>query len=327
MTTRRDLLQLAAALPALAFTEAVRAQVRKPFLIGWFESGSRDSGLHLLAAFKDGMAEHGWKERTQYTVEERWLAGRMDRLQELARELAAGKPHLIVAQPSSVVAAAAAAMPDIPIVQMGGSPLESGIIASLSRPGGMITGLSAVSSSLIEKLVEILHEAMPGARRVGFLMDPKARSLASTLEHARTAITRYAIDARFTEAIAPEQLEPAISRLARDGAQAIIVLPNVWYSGARHSIVKYALAHRLPVAAGGNQYPEAGGLIGYGADAAELRRRAAYFVDRILKGAKPGDLPIEQPTKFELVINTGTAKALGIAIPQSILVRADRVIE
>ena len=327
MNKRRKLVVTAAALTALAWANSVRAQATSPVLIGWLDSGTRDSDLQLLDAFKEGMAAYGWKEGVQYAIEERWLDGRMDQLPRLAQELAARKPRIILAQPSSLVVAASKAAPGIPIVQMGGSPVESGTVTSFARPGGMITGVSSLALTLSEKLVELFREAMPKARRAGFLGDPKAVVNAEAHERSQRATKRFLLDARFAEASTPDELEPAIGRLAKEGAQGIVVLPNLWFTGARHRIVKSAMSHHLPVFAASRGFTEIGALLAYGADTLSLRRRSAYYVDRILKGAKPADLPVEQPTKFDLTINLKTAKALGIKIPNSILVRADKVIE
>ena len=327
MIARRKVVLTAAALPALVWASSVRAQASPPVLIGWLDSGTRESDLQLLDAFKGGMATYGWKEGAEYVIEERWLEGRMDQLPRLAQELAARKPRLILAQPSSLVLAASRAAPGIPIVQMAGSPLESGNVSSLARPGGTITGVSSLSVTLSEKLVELFREVMPKARRAGFLGDPKALVNAETRERSQRAAKRFLLDARFAEASTPDELEPAIGRLAKEGAQGIVMLPNLWFTGVRHRIVKSAMSHHIPVFAGSRSFTEIGGLLAYGADAMSLRRRAAYYVDRILKGAKPADLPVEQPTKFELTINLNTARTLNIKIPQSVLVRADQVIE
>ena len=328
-STRRALLVAAAAWPALAWTDAVFGQSQKaPILIGWLNTASREASGHFLVAFKEGLAALGWKEGQQFVMEERWVDGRYARVQPLAEELAAKKPAVIVAGPLQSVAAAAKAAPKTPIVQAdGGDLVAAGLAASLARPGGMVTGLTNVSGDIAEKYLELLLEAAPKSRRVGFLADPGNLNLPLSMEAVRRSIAKRSVEARFAEATRPEQIEPAISRLAKEGAQALIVIGSAMFRGEFRRIVKLALAQRWPVVTGQEGWAEAGALLSYSADTLANYRRAAYYVDRILKGARPGDLPIELPTKFELVVNMKTARALRLTIPQSLLFRADRVIE
>ena len=329
-STRRKVLLAAAASPALIWTGMARAQPKQaPILIGWLSLYSRETAAQRFAAFKEGLAALGWKEGAQFVIEERWADGRWERLQPLADELAAKKPALIVAVPLQPAAAAAKAAPQTPIVMAGPDPVATGLVKSLARPGGTITGVASIRGELAEKYLELLLAAAPKAKRVGFLADPNAAGgvYRQHMDAARRSAAQYAVEARFAEAGKAEEIEPAISRLAKEGAQALIMLSGAMFLVERRRIVKLALAHRWPVVTGETETTEEGALLSYGTDSAALYRRLAYYVDRILKGEKPGDLPIEQPTKFELVINMKTAKTLGIKIPQSILVRADRVIE
>ena len=327
MNNRRSLLIVLGA-TALA-PRAVLAQAKQaPVLIGWLNSDSRESSGQYLTAFKEGLAALGWKEGSQLVIEERWADGRHARLQSLAEELAAKKPAVIVAGPTQSVPAAAKAAPKTPIVIATGSdPVAQGLVKSLARPGGMITGLTNFNASITEKILELLLAAAPKVKRVGFLGDSTIRQHATYMEAVRRSAVQYSVEARFAKVASPEEIEPAVSRLAKDGAQALVVMLSPILRVERRRIAKLALAQRWPVVAGAREFAEAGALLSYSADALANYRRAAYYVDRILKGAKPGDLPIEQPTKFELVVNMKTAKALGITIPQSILVRADKVIE
>jgi putative ABC transport system substrate-binding protein len=325
---RRRLLCAAAAWPALAWAGAVLAQSKQPILIGWLETGSRASNAHYLAALKAGLAALGWKEGSQIVFEERWADGRIDRLPALAAELAAKKPAIIVAAPVAAVAAAAKAAPKTPIVQASGADLVvAGLAASLAQPGGMVTGVASIAVDVSEKYLELLLAAAPKLQRVGFLADPNIPNQAKVMEAARRSAARHSIEARFAEVARPEELEPAISRLAKEGAQGLVVLPSGWFLPERQRIVELALAQRWPMIAFQLDFAQEGALLSYSVDRVALFRRAAYYVDKILKGAKPGDLPIEQPMKVELVINRRTAKALGITIPQELLLRADRVIE
>jgi len=325
VSNRRHLLVL---LGAVAMTpRAVFAQSKQPILIGWLNGGSREANGHLFAAFKEGLAALGWKEGSQVVVEERWANGRTERLQPLAQELAAKKPAVIVAGPSLAVTAAANAAPKTPIVIAAGDPLAAGLVSNLARPGGMITGVSNIVSQVNEKHLELLLDAVPKLRRIGFLADSSNPAARVLMEPARRSAAQRSVEARFAEAASPEEIEPAISRLAKEGAQALVVMPGTLLRVEKRRIVKFALAQRWPVIGSRREWAEEGTLLSYGVDVSAIYRRAAYYVDRILKGAKPGDLPIEQPTRFELVVNLKTAKAIGLTISQSLLFRADKVME
>jgi len=327
-STRRAFLIATAAWPALAWTGAVFGQSKQPVLIGWLSLSSRESGAHTFAAFREGLAALGWKEGSQIILEERWGDGRADRLPSLAKELAAKKPAVIVAAGARAAVDAAKGAPKIPIVMMaGGDPVAIGLAASLARPGGMVTGVTTLTTELTGKYLELLLAAAPKLRRVGFLAYSHNPNVAKVMEVARRSAAQYSVQARFAEVASPEEIEPAMSRLAKEGAQALVVLAGALLQTERRRIVKLALAQRWPVVAGPRVFAEDGALLSYSAQPLALYRRAAYYVDRILKGAKPGDLPIEQPTTFELVVNLKTAKAIGLTLSQDLLFRADKVIE
>jgi ABC-type uncharacterized transport system substrate-binding protein len=332
MRTRRNFLIAAAvAWPAIAWTGAVSAQSsQSPVLIGWLHAGSPAMQGHFLAALKNGLSDLGWKEGVHVAFEERWADGRSDRLPALAAELAAKNPAVIVASPSQTVAAAAKAAPKIPIILASGSdPVAAGFAASLARPGGMITGIHNFGTDVTEKLPEFLLAATPKIRRVGVLVDVTVpvplRNL--FMEAAQRSLARRSVEARFAEAGSPEEIERALARLSADGAQALVALSSPMFGSDRRRITKYALAHGWPLIGSYRDWAEDGALLSYGPDFTANYRRAAYYVDRILKGAKPGDLPIEQPTKIELVINLRTARALKLEIARDLLLRADKVIE
>ena len=325
-STRRAFILAAAAWPVLGWTGAVLAQSKQPRLIGLLGLSSREASTHLLSAFKEGLAALGWKEGAQVVIEERWANGRRERLQPLAQELAAKKPALIVAWALTAAIEAVKGAPNVPIVMAtGGDPVAAGLAKSLARPGGMVTGVTNLTINVTEKYLELLLAAAPKVKRVGFLTDSRIGARALRIEAARRSVARHAVEARFAEAAGLEDIEPAISRLAKDGAQGLVMIGSFWIE--RRHIVKLALAQRWPVIANNRETVEDGALLSYGIVVSENYRRAAYYVDRILKGAKPGDLPIEQPTKFELVINMKTAKALKLEISRELAVRADRVIE
>ncbi len=334
MNHRRKLLAAAAAL-ALARAGAALAQPAAqpkgggtPVVIGWLVVQSRESTGHFLAAFRAGMAALGWKEGVQFVIEERWANGQYDRLPLLAAELAAKRPALIVAAPSQSVAAAAKAAPRTPIVHATGSdPVAAGFAVSLARPGGMITGLSNVATDVAEKYLELLLEAVPKVKRVGFLIDAASVNYRLQMQAVARSAAHRSIDARVAELARADEIEAAMARLAKEGAQALAVFPSPLFTNERQRICTLALAHRWVMIGASREFAEAGAMLSYGANPATNFRRAAYYVDRILKGAKPGDLPIEQPMTIEMLINGKTAKKLGITLSQSLLIRADKVIE
>ena len=326
---RRNLLVAGASLPVLVWTGAVRAQSKRPILIGWLNTDSRKSSGHYLAAFKEGLAALGWKEGAQYVIEERWANGQSDRMPSLAEELATSKPAIIVAAPSAAVRAASKAIPRTPIVMATGpDPIALGFAKSLAHPGGMIAGLTNFNYSITEKYLELLLAAAPNVKRVGVLDGvPQVPGRRWAREAVRRSAVQYKVEAHFVEIASPDEIEPAISRLAKEGAQALVVMLSPILRVERQRIVTLALAQRWPVAAGAGEFAEIGALLTYSADVLANYRRAAYYVDRVLKGTKPADLPIEQASRFEFVVNLKTAKALGLTMPPEIMVRADKVID
>lgn len=325
---RRHILVAVAGWPLLALSRGVSAQQKKPpVLIGWLFPGSRATQGHLLTAFKEEMAKLGWKEGVGFMVEERWAEGRVERVQRLAEELAARKPASIVTSTGRGTRVAARSAPSTPIVQAsGGSPVQTGLAASLGKPGGMVTGVTNLAQDIAVKRLELLLDAMPALKRVGYLVDGSLPTK-GPMDVARRSIERYRVEAHFAEAAGPDDIAAAVARLAKAQVQAIIAMPGFFLYPKRERVVAAALTHRLPVVSGHAEFAEAGALITYGANDSELSRRAAYYVDRILKGTKPGDLPIEQPTTFELIVNLKTARALGLSLPRELLWRADRLIE
>ncbi len=325
--TRRRLIATGAAWPLLAFGGRARAQSKPPLLIGWISLFAREPNIARVSAFHEGMAALGWKAGTHYVLEEHWGEGRRERMPALVQALAARKPAVIVANPAATATMAAKAAPATPIVYFGSDALASGLVKTLARPGGMITGVSNVNIEINAKLIELLLEAMPSLRRIGFFADPAGPTYGNFVTVVQRAAAYYHFETSIAHVLKPEDIEPAVARLAKDKVQALVLLSAAPTVGERHKVISLARVQRWPVVVNNLAFAEAGALFVYGADAAETHRRVAYFVDRILKGANPGDLPIEQPTKFEMVLNLKTAKALGITIPQSILVRANRVIE
>jgi putative tryptophan/tyrosine transport system substrate-binding protein len=327
---RRRVFVVAAAAAAMHWAAGTSAQSkRQPLVIGWLSNSSRESGAASLATFRQGLADLGWKEGAQVTIEERWAEGKMDRLPALARELVAMNPAVIVASPSSrPVIVAAKEAPHIPLVQASGGDLVSaGLAKTYARPGGMVTGITNLPVEASEKYIEFLRMMVPKLRRVGFLMDPNTLDPAAQRKVIRRAVQRLSIEPQFASAAKVEEIDPALASLATQGAEALVSMPSPLFGFERPRILRFAQAQRWPVAAGTAAWVQAGALLSYGADASENFRRAAYYVDRILKSSKPGDLPLEQPRKFELVLNAKVATVLGLRIPQELLLRADKVIE
>ena len=327
---RRVFVAAAAAWAGIGWVAGAAAQSKRaPVVIGWLSNGSRESGAASLATFRQALAELGWKEGGQITIEARWAEGKMDRLPALAQELAALKPAVIVASPSSrPVVLAAKEAPHIPLVQASGGDLVSAGLAKMyAQPGGMVTGITNLPVEASEKYIEFLQMMAPKLRRVGFLIDPNTLDPAGQRKVIERASQRLSIESHFASAAKVEAIDPALVSLVKQGAQALVSMPSPLFGFERPRILRFAQAQRWPVAAGTAQWVQAGALLSYGADASENFRRAAYYVDRILKGAKPGDLPLEQPRKFELVLNAKVAKTLGLQIPQELLLRADKVIE
>jgi putative ABC transport system substrate-binding protein len=312
----------------LAASPAVAQSKSGPAVIGWLHMSSRASEGPELAAFREGLAALGWKEGSQFVIEERWAEGRIERLQPLADDLARKAPAVIVSWPTQPIRAALKAMPAVPVVQVAAAdPVVTGFAASMARPGGMVTGLSNIVTDTNEKLLELLLAAVPDLKRVGFLADSTNFARARLMETARSSAARLKVEAAFAEPGKPEDIEPAMARLAPEKAQALIVMASPLFVFERRRIMKLALQHRWPVAAARQEFVEEGALLAYGIDVRAQFRRAATYVDKILKGARAGDLPIEQPMTLTLVLSQKTAKALGITIPPSLLLRADRVIE
>ena len=325
MTTRRNLLVMLGA--AAGAPRALFAQAKKPpVVIGWLHGTGSARGS--LAAFKEGLAALNHTEGASYVMEARWAEGRLERLPALVDELKKKQAAVIVTYLTMATEAAAKAAPGTPIVQaVGLSPVDIGLAKSLARPGGLVTGLTNLPAELSSKYLELLIAAAPKSRRVGFLIDSASRSPGTQRETARRALEHYRIEGRFAEVGKPEDVQIALAQLAKEEVQGLVLMPSNWFAVERDNIARIAASHGWPVVAGPQSFVEAGALLSYSADALALCRRAAYYVDRILKGTKPGDLPIEQATTFELAVNMKTARALGLTMPPEIMVRATRLIE
>jgi putative ABC transport system substrate-binding protein len=330
MTTRRKLL-IAVGAGALIAPFAVFAQQQnKVWRVGFLTTRSRPASLDsdIFGAFRQGMRDLAYIEGKNLVIEWRFAEGQYGRLPSLAAELAQLKMDVIVAGGAAAIGAAQKATVTIPIV-MGttGNPVGTGFVNSLAHPGGNITGLSNISVDLSPKLLELLLSMVPKLSRVAVLVHPDNSSHPTSLKNILAAAQRVKVTIVPVEARTAQEIENAFSIMAREKVGALMVVVEAFFIQQQRQIAELAAKHRLPSIFGVRESVEAGGLMSYGQDLADNFRRAATYVDKILKGAKPGDLPVEQSTKFELVINGKTAKALGLTIPQSLLVSADKVIE
>ena len=279
-------------------------------------------------AFRLGLQERGWIEGENILIEFRGAAGNSARAPELAADLVRRKVDLIVTRGSLFTGAAKAATSSIPIVFVAhADPVGSGHVASLARPGGNITGLAILQTELGSKGLELLRSVIPAVTRIAVLWHPGTPSAVPGLKALEGPARMLRLELQPVGAQSAAEFEGAFAAMARARAQAVLVLATPIFFGERQRLGELAIAHRLPTMFQVRDYAEAGGLMSYGADLADFYRRGAIHVDKILRGAKPADLPVEQPTKFELVVNLKTAKALGLTIPPSLLQRADQVIE
>ena len=321
--TRRAFCSMLLALPFPARAQ----QPKKIPRIGWLEiSSPNPEVLRLIGLFRKGLYDFGWFEGQNLAIEYRYAEGKAERLPELAAELVRLKVDLIATHSGSPIRAAKKATKTIPIVMVvSGDPVADGTVASLARPGGNITGLSILSPELSGKRLELLKEIIPGLSRVAVLRDPKMHGPAWKEVEAVASFLRLKLQA--LDVRGPDDLARLFQEAIKRRAQALLVLSHPLFSrDYRTMIVELAAKHRLPAMYGNKDVPEVGGLMSYGADSSANFRRAATYVDKILKGTKPADLPVEQPMKFEFVINLNAAKQIGLTIPPNVLVRAEKVI-
>jgi putative ABC transport system substrate-binding protein len=279
-------------------------------------------------AFRQGLRELGYVEGQNIAIEAKWAEQREDRLPLLATELARSNVNVIVTEGTLATRAAVHATQTIPIVMaFTADPVGTGFVAHLARPGGNVTGLSSLAGELSGKRLELVREVVPGSSRVAVLFNPATPAVEAQLKETELAAQTLGVKLQPLEVRDPKDMERAFSAAVKGQAGAFTVVADPLIAGHRTRILQLAGRHRLPGMYYAREWAEAGGLMAYGVSYAELFRRAATYVDKLLKGAKPADLPIEQPTRFELVVNLKTAKTLGLAIPQSILIRADQVIQ
>jgi putative tryptophan/tyrosine transport system substrate-binding protein len=304
-------------------------QAGKVYRIGYLSTPTRESVEHGLQAFLRKLRKLGWVEGQNLIIEYRWAEGNVERLPNLAAELVRRNVDVIVAPAGSAALAAKNATSSIPIVMIFPSdPVEMGLVASLSRPGGNVTGTTFTPGpEIFGKQLQILKETIPHASRVAILSNPADPSFALQAKEVEAAARTLRIRLQHVEARGPEEFDSAFAAMARERAEALLVTGSSTFLAHRSRLAELAVKGRLPTMHSFRENVEAGGLVAYAVNMADFVGGAAVYVDKILKGAKPADLPVEQPTKFELVINLKTAKALGATIPQSVLSRADEVIQ
>ena len=297
--------------------------------IGYLTGGLSTDRPHLIEAFRQGLRELGWVEGQNIVIEYRYAEGRFDRLPDLAAELVRLKVDIIVAVATPASAAAKNATGTIPIVGISlGDPVGTGLIASRARPGGNITGVSySVGVETIGKGLELLNEIVPNVRWVAILSNPGNPLHAPAVRDLKVAARSLGEQLQLLDARGPTEFDGAFAAMAKERVGGLFVVADTMFNLHRARLVELAAKSRLPAAYGTRDAVESGGLMSYGPSLPDLFERGATYVDKILKGAKPADLPVEQPTKFELVINLKTAKALGLTIPPSLLARADEIVE
>jgi ABC-type uncharacterized transport system substrate-binding protein len=328
VTTRRTILAaigaVAAATSLSAIAQEAATPVRLAVIFGLTSEASRDN----MSSFRDEMRKLGWVDGRNIMIEYRYAKGDTSRLPALIAKVLRHKPDLIVVTSTPSAQAAKAATTSVPVVfSMVSDPVASGVVASLARPGGNLTGWSNLLPETSQKLLELLKEVDPKASRLAVLFDPSNHGKVVEVRVLQDVARGAGVSLQLVEARNAKGLKAAFASLETERPDGLIVLQDTVTGKHRKEIVEFAAKMRLPAIYQVKEFPDAGGLLSYGLNMPEQFRRSAFYVDKILRGARPSDLPVEQPTKFELVVNIKTAKALGLSIPLSILLRADRVIE
>jgi putative ABC transport system substrate-binding protein len=329
VTTRRTFITLISGVAA-AWPLGAGAQESKVFRLGYLEPGSPSDpiGANLRRQFLLGMRDLGYVEERHFKLEDRNADGHLDRLPALAAELVRLPVDILVVGGEATIRAAKQATDNIPIVMtLAADPVGSGLVPSLAHPGGNVTGMSALAADLAGKRVELLKEVVPRAARVVVLWNSNNQSKVVEWKDTEIAARGVGLTLRSVEVRAPEEINRAFAAILREKPDTVITFTESLTLAFRQQIGSFALSNRLPMISELREFAVEGGLASYGTSRPDLWRRSASYVDKIMRGANPGDLPVEQPTRFELVINLKTAKALGITVPPSLLARADEVIE
>jgi putative tryptophan/tyrosine transport system substrate-binding protein len=325
--SRRALLVAGALAPLAAHAQFFDRTRRIAVLLGY--AAEDPVSQTRFAAFKEGLASIGWQEGQNLKMEIRWTEGDARRATEFAKELVALKPEVILSHTTPVTAAVLRETRTIPIVfTIVSDPVGSGFVGSLSRPGGNVTGLINIEASLAEKWVQLLKQVAPKVKRVAVMFNPRTAPYAEYyLTRLNAAAAALEVKTFLATVSNPGDIDEVVRDLGRDRAGGLIVMTDSFMTVHRKHIIAATARRKVPAIYFNGDIPMEGGLISYGVDTVDLFRRAASYVNRVLRGAKPAELPVEQPSKFELFVNAKTAKALGLTIPQAVLLRADKVIE
>src|SRR5690242_2351874 len=327
MPRRAFLATIAGGLLAAPFASEAQ-EAGKVYRVGFLGNSTAALEANLVGSFREGLRDLGYVEGRNVVIEYRWAEGKYERFPALVAELLALKVDVIVTAGTPAAVAVKQATTTVPLVMAAvGDPVGTGLIASLARPGGNLTGLAAISPDLEGKRFELLRELLPKLSVVSFMVNPVNPLHSVSEKHAREAAKVLRLRLEFVGVRTEAEFDHAFETIARERPGAMVVLADRVFLHNRERIVTFAARHRLPTVYPYREVVDSGGLMCFGPNYPDMHRRAAIFVDKILKGVKPGDLPVEQPTKFELVLNLKTAKALGLTIPPSLLARADQVVE
>jgi putative ABC transport system substrate-binding protein len=325
MKRRELLLVLGGAMTAV---RGLRAQQKAMPVIGFLNIGLPGPNAPFVAAFHQGLSETGYVAGQNVAIEYRWAEGQYDRLPELAADLVGRKVDVIVTGGTPGIRAAKAATAAIPIVFLGGGdPVTAGLVASLARPGDNLTGVSFMSTELMPKRLELVSELVPRDGVIALLVNPNNSAAERIMRDVQEAARTKGVQLDILKAGTESEINTAFATLVKRQAGALVVSADPFFNSQREELVALASRHAVPAIYEWREFAEAGGLISYGPSLTAANRQAGIYAGKILKGAKPADLPVEQPTRFELVVNLNTAKALGLTVPPSILSRADEVIE
>jgi putative ABC transport system substrate-binding protein len=329
MERRAFIRSIALSVLAVPLTAGGQPQQKMP-RVGYLSPGSSSDSVRLrrFEAFRQGLRDLGYVERENIAIESRWAEGKYDRYPALAADLVRLKVDVIVAVGGGATQATQQTTRTIPIVMsVVIDPVGSGLVTSLAHPGGNVTGISLMAPDLVGKQLELLREVVPKVSRVAILWNPDNPGSAPQLRQAEAAARALGVRLQLLEARNPREIDTAFVAMTRERAGALLIFADAVFTNQVRQMAELAAKRRLPSLYATGEYAQAGGRMTYSANLLDLERRAATFVDKILKGAKPADLPVEQPTKFELLINMRAARTLGLTIPPSILIRADHVIE
>ena len=325
---RREFITLLVGAAATAWPLAARAQQAVMPVIGFLDTRSPDGMTDRLRAFREGLKDSGYVERQNLAIEYRWAENQLDRLPELAAELVRRQVAVIAATSTYSAFAANAATTTTPIVFLvGEDPVRLGLVASLARPGGNLTGINNFAGELTVKRLELLREMVPGAARIAVLVNPANIAIETTLRDVQSAARVMGLQIQVLKASTSREIDAAFATFVRERPDAVFVGLDVFFISRRAQLVNLASRHALPATYPLREFAEVGGLMSYGTNIADTFRHIGVYAGRILKGAKPADLPVVQSTKFELVINAWSARMLGLTVPTTLLASADEVIE